>query len=268
MNPQKAYGADVISRIQYATEHAEPTLTNIIQETILEGISHLMEEYEIPKNQIVEVAIAGNTTMQYLLAGINPKSLSTAPFLTTNRDAIKVSFSELFMDKRLSCDVDIMPVLSAYIGADILSGLYTTDLAERPGNYLFIDMGTNGELAIKTKDRMICVSTAAGPAFEGANITCGMGSFEGAICGARHNEGQFELEVIGDVKPKGICGSGLIDLMAISLNCGLIDETGRIMKGQSIPVSLDNEEVALYQSDIRELQLAKAAIAAGIQILL
>jgi uncharacterized 2Fe-2S/4Fe-4S cluster protein (DUF4445 family) len=268
MNPQKAYGADVISRIQYITEHDKSALTNIIQEAILEGISKLMKTHQILENQIAEVAIAGNTTMQYLLAGINPRSLSIAPFLTTYNDAIKVTFSDLFKDNRLSCEVDIMPVLSAYIGADIMSGLYTTDLAERSGNYLLIDMGTNGELAIKVNNRIICVSTAAGPAFEGANITCGMGSFDGAISGVAYDNHCFKLEIIGDLEPRGICGSGLIDLIAICLEEGLIDKTGRIVQGEAIPISAENKGIVLYQSDIRELQLAKAAIAAGIQLLL
>ncbi|MBC7960943.1 MAG: 2Fe-2S iron-sulfur cluster binding domain-containing protein, partial [Vallitaleaceae bacterium] len=142
MNPQKAYGADVISRIQYANEHQGGVLTNIIQEALLKGISHLMDTYQVSKDQIVEIAIAGNTTMQYLLTGINPKSLAASPFLTTHLEQIILSFEELFGDTRLSCEVVIMPGISAYIGADILAGLYTTDLNELEGNYLFIDIGT------------------------------------------------------------------------------------------------------------------------------
>jgi uncharacterized 2Fe-2S/4Fe-4S cluster protein (DUF4445 family) len=269
MNPQKAYGADVISRIQFTTEHPEGALTKYIHEALIKGIRNLLEAYQIPKEQVLEVAIAGNTTMQYLLTGINPKSLTTSPFLTTYLEQIKIPFSELFMESSLSCDVVVMPGLSAYIGADILAGMYTTDLEEFAGNYLFIDIGTNGELAIKANNRLICVATAAGPAFEGANITCGMGCLEGAICGVTDEVGQFKLEIIGNSTPKGICGSGLVDLMALCLKRGLVDDTGRILEGQCIKITTGGDsEIALYQQDVRELQLAKAAIAAGIAVLL
>lgn len=268
MNPQKAYGADVISRIQYANEHDDGMMTKIIHDAILNGIGSLMDKNLVAAKQIVEVAIAGNTTMQYLLAGINPLGLAVSPFLTTYLDRIKVPFVQLFHSELLSCEVVLMPGLSAYIGADILAGIYATGLEQRPGKYLFIDIGTNGELVIQANGRLICVATAAGPAFEGANITCGMGSLEGAICGVTLEDDDFQLEIIGDGEPKGICGSGLVDLMALCLERGLVDETGRLVEGQSIAVAKESDAISLYQNDIRELQLAKAAIAAGIEVLL
>lgn len=268
MNPQKIFGADIISRIQYVSEHEDKALTTVIKEALLKGILHLTETHQITSDQILEIAISGNTTMQYLLAGINPKSLASSPFLTSHLDLVTVPFSELFKDMSIACPVILMPGLSAYIGADILSGLFATGLEELEGNYLFIDIGTNGELAIKANNRIICVATAAGPAFEGAHITCGMGSLEGAICGVTNQNEDFLLEVIGNCEPKGICGSGLIDIMALCLNRELVDETGRIREGQSIPIIPLNDSISLFQQDIREVQLAKAAIAAGIEVLL
>ncbi len=268
MNPQKAYGADVISRIQYANEHDDGMMTKIIHDAIVKGIGSLMEKNRVAARQIVEVAVAGNTTMQYLLAGIDPIGLAASPFLATHLDRITVPFAQLFHNELLACNAVVMPGLSAYIGSDILAGIYTTGLVQRPGNYLFIDIGTNGELAIQANGRLVCVATAAGPAFEGANITCGMGSLEGAICAVTQEDDDFQLEIIGDGEPKGICGSGLVDLMALCLERGLVDETGRLLEGQSIPVAKESDGISLYQNDIRELQLAKAAIAAGIEVLL
>ncbi|PKM51967.1 MAG: hypothetical protein CVV02_02975 [Firmicutes bacterium HGW-Firmicutes-7] len=269
INPQKTYGADIISRIQYVGDHQDKVLTNVMIEALLKGITHLMDTHQLISGQILEIAISGNTTMLYLLTGIDPKSLASSPFSTTHMGLINISFSELFADMRLSCPIILMPGLSAYIGADILSGLYFSGITEMEGNYLFIDIGTNGELAIKVNNRIICVATAAGPAFEGTNITFGMGSLEGAICGVTsQNNGDWLLEVIGNSTPKGICGSGLIDVMAHCLNQGLVDETGRIQEGQIIPILPSNGSIYLSQQDIRELQLAKAAIAAGIEVLL
>ncbi len=268
MNPQKVYGADVISRIHYTSNHTDSSLRDVIQNSVLVGIRELLDKYQVQADDIMEVAVVGNTVMQYLFAGINPCSLSFSPFLSTDLGQIKVSFIELFQNPLLTCDVIILPGLSAYIGADILSGIYATELNDMEGNYLFIDIGTNGELVLKAKGKMVSAATAAGPAFEGANITFGMGSYEGAIRSAQDYEGHIKLNVIGQGIAKGICGSGLIDLMAICLNRGLVDETGRIINGQSIPVTMGNEGIVLYQSDIRELQLAKAAIAAGIEVLL
>ncbi len=278
LNPQKAYGADVISRIQYVNDHPNHSLQDLIKKTLLSLSQKLLGQVKGKGNALAEITIAGNTTMQYLLLDIPPKSLAISPFLTTSLEAFSLSFSELFgigaqeyfgAGEQPDCPVVILPGLSAYIGADIVAGIFGTDIPTLPGNTLFIDIGTNGELALKAKDRMVFVATAAGPAFEGANISCGMGSLKGAVSRGKWGENTFDLTVIGGGRPEGICGSGLIDLAAVALEQELIEDTGLITDEEELIVFADDQgQLTLTQKDIRELQLAKAAIAAGIEVLL
>lgn len=263
MNPQRIFGADVISRIQHTLEDKEQVLTTIIQKEIKDALAKILSNQKLESSDIYEMAIAGNTTMLYLLLGINPYKISVSPFTTVDTGILKLTTCELF-DFTSRCEVVILPTISAYIGADIVSGMYGIDILNNKGNVLFIDIGTNGEMAIKYGDKIISASTAAGPAFEGANIKCGMGSIEGALYNVSYEKTEYKYSVIGNTKPKGICGSALIDISADLIKRGIVDTTGR-MEVKKVNIYGD---IYLFQEDIRQLQLAKAAIAAGIEVLL
>ncbi|MCT4686522.1 ASKHA domain-containing protein [Vallitalea sp.] len=269
VNPQKAYGADVISRINYAIKDTQNTQTKLICDEISSGIKIIVDKYELNEKDIVEITISGNTTMQYLLTGVNPYKLSISPFTTMDLSLNEYLYSQLFTDNLLDCNVTLLPGVSAYIGSDIIAGFYYSDLIDQEGNILFIDIGTNGEIALKTKDdSIICAATAAGPAFEGANIKCGMESIDGAICNIRLMDNKFKYDVIGKSTPKGICGSALVDITAELLDIDVIDNTGKLNIDKVILYQDEQSEIGLYQEDIRQLQLAKSAISAGISVLL
>jgi uncharacterized 2Fe-2S/4Fe-4S cluster protein (DUF4445 family) len=269
LNPQAKYGADVISRIQYTAEHNTGLV--ILQKEILQAMNqelkHLVNFAGISKNEIIKIVVAGNTTMLHLLLGINPISLALAPFKAQFLEEQILKGEELHLNCFGGAEIKILPSISAYIGADILAGLASIAPSENFRNYLFMDIGTNGELALVTDDCIYCCSTAAGPAFEGAKISCGMGAVEGAIS-AYGSEG---YTVIGNEKPVGICGSGLIDIVAWLLRNELIDSDG-LLKNDFIIVpgseSETGKSISLTQTDIREVQLAKSAIASGVNILL
>ncbi|GMQ63863.1 ASKHA domain-containing protein [Vallitalea maricola] len=269
VNPQKAYGADVISRINYAIKDNQNIQTELICNEISSGIKAIVDKYELNEKDILEITISGNTTMQYLLTGINPYKLSISPFTTMDLSLNEYLYSQLFGDNLLDCTVTLLPGVSAYIGSDITAGFYYSDLINQEGNILFIDIGTNGEIALKTKDdSIICAATAAGPAFEGANIKCGMGSIDGAICNISLVDDKFKYDVIGNSTPKGICGSALVDITAQLLDTDVIDNTGKLNIDEVILYQDKQTEIGLYQEDIRQLQLAKSAISAGISVLI
>jgi uncharacterized 2Fe-2S/4Fe-4S cluster protein (DUF4445 family) len=269
LNPQAKYGADVISRIQFTASKDDGL--NILQREILDAINrellHLLQFAGISENEIIKIAVAGNTTMLHLLLGVNPISLALAPFKAQFLDEQVRRGEELKLNCFPGAEIKILPSISAYVGGDIVAGLASIAPSENYRNYLFMDIGTNGELALVTENRIWCCSTAAGPAFEGAKISCGMGAVEGAIS-AYGNEG---YSVIGYEKPVGLCGSGLIDLVAWLCENGKIDPEGQLDKEFIfVPASESGtgEDISLNQSDIREVQLAKSAIISGVKILL
>lgn len=269
MNPQGAYGADVISRIQHDIQDKDHVQTRVIRETIRKGIQSLMLSHGLTQRELVDVTISGNTTMAYLLLGMNPYPLSVSPFTTVHNGIMHYPYNRLFHGVHSDLSVTLLPNISAYIGSDITSGFYYCDFLQETGNHLFVDIGTNGEMALKTSEGILCASTAAGPAFEGANIRCGMASTHGAIYHVGYENGQFIYDVIGDVLPRGICGSALVDMVAILLEEGLMDKTGKLTQGEAVTLYEDQDtKIALYQEDIRQLQLAKSAIRAGIEVLL
>ncbi|NDL66456.1 ASKHA domain-containing protein [Anaerotalea alkaliphila] len=264
MNPQRAYGADVMSRIQYDIQDKEKTLGRLVKKALGDGIRDLLEKNGIPEEALREMALAGNTTMQYLLAGIPTEELGHAPFHTVEERRLTLGARELFgLDT--DCPVTLMPVISAYVGGDIVAGLYALEDLERPEKTVaLLDIGTNGEMVLKAGDSMVGASTAAGPAFEGVNIRCGMSSVTGAIRNVEPAGDGFGILTIGDGEAKGICGSGLVDLAALLWERGQMDETGRLETDG--PVRL-TDKVEVDQQDIRQLQLAKSAIRAGLESL-
>jgi uncharacterized 2Fe-2S/4Fe-4S cluster protein (DUF4445 family) len=269
LNPQAKYGADVISRIQFTADREDglQILQTEITGAINQELSHLVQFAGISENEIIKIAVAGNTTMLHLLLGVNPISLALAPFEAQFLEEQVIPGAKLKLNCHPDASIKILPSISAYVGADIVAGLASIAPSEDYRNYLFMDIGTNGELALVTESRIWCCSTAAGPAFEGAKISCGMGAVEGAIS-SYGNEG---YAVIGDIKPTGLCGSGLIDLVAWLYENGKISQEGLLDNDFIIVPSTESgtgEDISLNQTDIREVQLAKSAIASGVKIIL
>lgn len=268
LNPQAQFGADVISRISYASEKEGGLLKlqEVILNSINEQLDHFVEIAEITRNEIVKITVSGNTTMLHLLLGVDPLSIALAPFTPTFIQEQNLLGKDLNLHCHAEGEIKIMPSISAYVGADIVSGIASIKPSEERKNYLFMDLGTNGELALATREGILCCATAAGPALEGARISCGMGAMEGAIS-TFSDDG---YSVIGDTAPTGICGSGLIDVIAHLVKNDLVAGDG-LLKEEFIVVPADQSEngkpISITQQDIREVQLAKSAIAAGVNIL-
>jgi len=262
INPQKAYGADVISRIMYVGENEDQPLGDLIRESIENAVLELVEEQGLESSMIEELAISGNTTMAYLLLDMDPKALAVSPFTTADMGLYTCDAKEIFTRLK-DIRVTVLPYISAYVGGDIVSGLFATHLIDKKENIIFVDIGTNGEMVLRTKDRLISAATAAGPAFEGANIKCGMGSLGSAICEITAADEGYEIVTIDGGKAEGICGSALIDGVALLHKQGYIDDSGFMEN----PVMIQGD-IGIYPEDIRQVQLAKAAIMAGVDTLL
>ncbi len=270
LNPQAKYGADVISRINYCI--TVPEGLNTLQSELIDSINmqlaHFTESPDIKQNDIVKISICGNTTMLHILLGKNPQPLAFVPFTPVFTEEKILRASELNLHCNPRGEVKVLPSLSAYIGADIVAGIASLAPVPAHKNYLFIDVGTNGEIALVTEDRIWCCATAAGPAFEGANIEHGIGALQGAI---NFFHGPGDLNIIGDTRPIGICGSGLIDVVAYMLRAGNLGTDGYIEENFVVVasgISATGADIYISPKDIREIQLAKSAIATGINILL
>ncbi len=270
LNPQSKYGADVISRINYCITVSEGlnTLQSELIDSINMQLAHFTAKPDVKPDDIVKISVCGNTTMLHILLGKNPESLAFVPFTPVFTEEKMLKASELNLYCNPEGEVKVMPSLSAYIGADIVAGIASLAPAPDHRNFLFIDVGTNGEVALVTDNRIWCCATAAGPAFEGANIEHGMGALQGAIS-FYYGPGNFKT--IGDAEPVGICGSGLIDVVACILGSGYVSSDG-YMEENFVVVpsgrSATGADISISPKDIREIQLAKSAIASGINILL
>lgn len=259
MNPQFQYGADVIARIEAAMAHPKP----VLQQCLLPALSELLYELTPTPEDITLVSIVGNTAMHHLLLAIDPKPLVTPPYMPRVREALVLPAAP-----RLPIHPDgvlrILPNIAGFVGADTVGCMTAVDFGSVEELTLMIDIGTNGEMVLGTKDRRIACSTAAGPAFEGAKISMGMRGSTGAIDHVWIEKGQLRHHVIGETTARGICGSGLLDAVACLLELEIIDESGYLEgKQYTIPGTC----VTLTQADIREVQLAKAAIRAGIELM-
>jgi len=266
VNPQRVYGADVISRIKASNEGKGQVLKSLIRQELIHGIRVMMKDGRISLNDVEKIVIAGNTTMIHLLMGYPCEGLGSYPFTPYRQGFIYAGSDELF-DISEKIPVIILPSISVFVGGDITAGLLACgfDNLEKP--CLFIDLGTNGELALGNKERVLVTSVSAGPAFEGGNISCGMGSIPGAIYRVSVSDGKPCYETVGGLPPKGICGTGVIELTALLLKEGIIDKDGLLIdeyfdKGYSI------DGIKFTQQDIRNVQLAKAAVRAGVEVLL
>lgn len=268
LNPQAQFGGDVISRISYSSEKEGGLheLQKVILNSINEQLDHFTEFAGITKDELVKITVSGNTTMLHLLLGVDPLSIALAPFKPGFTDEQILKGKELDLHCHEEGEIKIMPSISAYVGADIVSGMASIKSDDERKNYLFMDLGTNGELALVTQEGILCCATAAGPALEGARISCGMGAMEGAIS-AYDDDG---YTVIGDDSATGICGSGLIDVVAHLVENKLVNGEG-LLEEEFLVVPAEQSEngkpISITQQDIREVQLAKSAIAAGVNIL-
>ncbi len=266
LNPQGVYGADVISRITACTEGKLPELNRLITQKVNAVINMFKEKHGI--KEIDRLTVCGNTTMLHLFANEDASPLGVYPFKPVFTETRVYSGGDIGVN---AVSVTLLPSVSAYVGSDITAGIISTRMTENNKNNMLIDIGTNGEIALYTGGRLYCASTAAGPALEGANITWGTGGVKGAIDSAEYNNGKIRYTVIGGGKAEGICGSGLIDIMAAMLEKGVFDETGAF-SGLQIPGLREdryyiNDEIYISQKDVREFQLAKSAICAGLKAL-
>lgn len=260
LNPQCAHGADVMTRIQFALREPQ-----ILMRSIRQGLAPLIEDLA-EKREVSEVLICGNTVMHHLFCGEDVEPLSHVPFETGAGGVREFAATELGWKLRGRCRVEFLPCLGSFVGSDILAGMVAVDWLGRDALVALIDLGTNGEIVIGNRHRALCASAAAGPAFEAGRIRMGMRAAPGAISRVVPGSDGLECHVLGGREPRGICGSGLVDAVAASLQLGWILPTGRLANGRQ-EVGL-RPPVSITQSDVRELQLAKGAIAAGLRILL
>ena len=271
MNPQAQYGADVINRANYALENGMEEITACIHAAIQRLIESMAKKAGISTEDIYLISVAGNTCMHHLFLGIDVDSLVHAPYNPSVSDPMILRTSDYELSIHPAGRLLMLPNIAGFVGADTVACLVATGLAEQDDWTLLIDIGTNGEMVLGRRHNMAACSTAAGPSFEGAGISCGMRGSAGAISKVVWAEDHWECGVIGDGKARGICGSGLLDLAAELLRSGQMDEYGELDES---PIVLADEEhgengkpVTFEQKDVRQLQLAKAAIASGVHLL-
>ncbi len=272
MNPQVQYGADVINRANYSLEHGMEELSGCIRAAVNEMLSEMAESAGAVPEQIYLVSVAGNTCMHHLFLGICVDSLVHAPYNPAVAEPMILRASDYGLRISPRGQILMLPNIAGFVGADTVACLVSSGLADQKEWTLLIDIGTNGEVVLGREHQMIACSTAAGPAFEGSRISRGMRGAPGAVNTVKWENGAWSCTTIGDQKARGICGSGLLDLAAELWRTGQISETGELQNGRQIvlvPASgtEDGKDLALIPQDIGELQLAKAAIAAGVRLL-
>jgi len=293
-NPQAAYGDDVIARIEYASRGAEGlrTLQKLVVSALNEVTGEACRRAGIKPSHVYEASIVGNTTMNHLVLGLPVAAIALAPFVPASSSAHSVAAREVGLKIHAQGRVYTAPLIGSFVGADTVGVVLATGLHESDRLRLAIDIGTNGELVLGTRGRLLAASTAAGPAFEGARIRYGMRAAAGAIDRVEwKGGGEIEVRTIGGAPPVGLCGTGLIDAVAVLLEAGIVLPTGQMRQRADLEASgsplaervvgADGETafvlaaadgadhpVLLTQRDVREVQLAKGAIAAGVETLL
>lgn len=293
INPQTSFGADVISRISYIGDDLYKL--SELQKAVTKQINSLIKEVFSKTGRKPSakdsIAVAGNTTMEHIFAGISPESIGKSPFKPQFYDSIELEASKLGIEVEKGVKVKLMPNIHGFVGGDIVSGIIYSGMHDTDELSLLVDIGTNNEMVLGNRQFMLCCSAAAGPALEGAKIKMGMRAAPGAIDSVKINGSGIKITTINDMSPVGICGSGLVDAISELLKAGVITESGKFAdkeeleehlsnrfkgnKGKDLSFILaaegeygNNPEVGITQKDIREIQLAKGAIAAGAQILL
>ncbi|MCD6257943.1 DUF4445 domain-containing protein [Candidatus Aerophobetes bacterium] len=290
LNPQTIYGDDVISRVSYLQNNSKGLLN--LQRKIVGGINeivdYLVNSTGVKRKNIYEITLVGNTVMQHLLSGVNPLNLALYPYVPVTQDPINLKSYRLGIKINPLANIYVFPNIAAFVGGDTVGVILATEMHKiNNKTKLAIDIGTNGEIVLSHEGKLVAASTAAGPAFEGSRISHGMWAQDGAIEKVRLKDGEVIIDVIGGGRPTGICGSGLIDSISEFYKEGIIDRSGRIKpvkeqsrlwrnrivedeEGGRFILWEDGEKSSIFisQKDIREFQLAKAAIYTGIKILL
>jgi uncharacterized 2Fe-2S/4Fe-4S cluster protein (DUF4445 family) len=296
LNKQQPFGADVITRISAVMMRPDALgeMTRLAHEALDELVGEVCAAGGVDRSEVYEVALAGNATMTHIALGVDPEPLGVAPFIMSTKLLPEVLAGDLGVNVHARARAVVFPAFGAYVGGDILAGLLASGMDRDPRVRLFLDIGTNCELVLGNNDRLLATAAPAGPAFEGAAIRCGMRAAPGAIEVVKLTPESIELGVIGDAEPLGLCGSGLVDVVAELVELGLIDSSGRFVTDDEAArrapglaarlTTLGAERVFavhwnaqpgdaarsiyLSQRDVRELQFAKAAIATGWTILL
>lgn len=286
LNPQISFGEDVISRITYASDYEK---TFQLQKVVIDGVNQLIEDLcravKISPREIYEVVAVGNTAMHHIFLGIPPRSLGLAPFAPVVKGPMYVRASELGLNVNRTGVVYLPPVVAGFVGADAVADVLATRIYESSEPSAVIDIGTNTEIILCNGRELYACSCASGPAFEGARVKHGMRAGLGAIETVYVDSGGVKYSVIGGVKPIGICGSGIVDALASLLDADLLDENGRFIVSKSPNLFLKSDgdyefivvnpresgtgdAITITQKDVREIQLAKSAIATGLTLLL
>lgn len=283
VNPQVVFGGDVIARINVASkQNGLDELCSCLRGAIDEAIGQLCKKAAVDEELIGSISIVGNTTMEHFATGLDPVGIGVSPFTPQSLFGCEMALYAAEGQKPLRAY--LAPAVAGYVGGDITAGIHATGMRESDELQLLIDIGTNGEMALGSKDGIVCCATAAGPAFEGASITLGMPAMPGAVSSVSLKDGHLEIKTVDDAPAVGICGSGLLDAVAALVECGLVDETGYLAdeeeadarwagivgeeEGQTVCYLDEGHHVYLAQSDIRKVQLAKAAIRAGIETMM
>ena len=262
LNPQVKFGADLISRIQACIDGNADKLKQLIRFNIGEMIALLLRKHRVT---IQKISIVGNTAMHHIFSGFDVSPLAQYPFDTAHLQATTFTISELGWNFRVEGEIRFYPSIGSFVGSDILAGIAATGMHKNDNYCALIDLGTNGEMVVGNKNQLICASTAAGPAFEGTNISMGMRATTGAVSSFKLIDNKIVANVIGNVSAKGVCGSALVDAVALLREQELLGIFGEINSGDSRIELIKG--ISLTQKDINEFQLAKAAIAAGLEIL-
>jgi uncharacterized 2Fe-2S/4Fe-4S cluster protein (DUF4445 family) len=282
LNPQTRFGDDVISRINYAKTDAKlAELHKVIIDCINQLTTKLCRQASIDSKQIFEMCVVGNTTMNHIFLKLPVVQLGQAPYNAFSLDAKDFSPEKLALQMNPVGNIHTVENIAGFVGSDTVAVALAADINSVQDLTLVVDIGTNGEIVLGTADRLYAASCAAGPAFEGARISCGSRAVEGSIEAVVVNSGDIDFDIIGNSPPHSICGSGLIDAVAALLDLGIIDQTGRFTSPDKLPPEIYSritqqddqpafrlaDKVILTQKDIREVQLAKAAIRSGIKLL-
>ncbi|MDR2594668.1 MAG: ASKHA domain-containing protein [Fibromonadaceae bacterium] len=283
MNPQAVYAQDVLSRIKFASsEEGLETMRSALITEVNKMLEILEQRSNKSKENIYEAIFSGNTCMLHLAAGVQPAALGKYPYTSAIEGISTLKAVDMGLNISNAGVVYLPPCISAYVGADITSGILASSLFELNGVTLFVDIGTNGEMVIGANGKLCAASTAAGPAFEGMNIAKGMRAGNGAVEEFEIADGEIRIKVIGNTKAVGICGSGLIDIVGELVFHNVISKSGKFSDAAQLPPFLAERlieqdgkkvfqvegDVVLTQKDIRQVQLAKGAIRAGIEYLL
>jgi len=288
LNPQSIYGADVINRINHTIteKNGAETLQQMVVGSFNEIIAEVCQKSGINPENIYEIMLVGNTAMEHLFLGLPAAALVTSPYVGVYQGSINLPAKKLGLAVNHDAVLRVGPLISGFVGGDTVAGILATNQHHERALRLFVDIGTNGEIVVGNREGIWCTSAAAGPAFEGANIHFGMRAEPGAIDKVKITD-RVLCSTIAEKPPRGICGTGLVEAVSELLRCGIISEDGRLKsredlaglpkkvlerieeeKGERRFVLAPETGTAIFQKDIRQLQLAKAAIAAGIQILL